>query len=111
MLDEAPDSIEYLSDYCKSIVDDRQKFKLMQEESRLFGEFMKGLKLYEISKDPEYVPNDENRIPAKLWELRQDIYGKNDYFLCSKPNVTADEYLNCLSERRQKMIDAIPATE
>lgn len=95
------------SDYCKSLINNQ----LAIEESKLFAEFSKRLNELETAHDPNYNPNDpEGNVPAKLWQLRKQIYERNDYFACVEKNAAAgaDEFYKCLANRRRAMTANIP---
>lgn len=107
LLEQNPSIIEYLSDECKTLSADKtsDEYKLLLQEAHSYANFQLKLSEYERRKNPNTNPSDG--IPQKQWAFRNEIYRKNHFFQCIKPNTALKDIMNCVINLRKNMSDSI----
>lgn len=91
-----------------SVNKESDEYKLLHQEARAFAEFNTKLNKYEQQKDPNNaVSSDGTGIPPKQWTFRNEIYSKNHFFQCLKPNAILKDIMNCMINLRRNMNESI----
>ncbi|XP_053675292.1 uncharacterized protein LOC128725563 [Anopheles nili] len=90
ILSKLPEECQGLNDTIKA---------LMLEEAASFKEFHQKLLSYEAANDEEFIHTD--------MDFRNQLYLEADLYTCRSIKDSIDQFLQCLIEKRRKMVDII----
>uniref|UniRef100_A0A1Q3FMV7 Putative conserved secreted protein n=1 Tax=Culex tarsalis TaxID=7177 RepID=A0A1Q3FMV7_CULTA len=99
-LDKNPNNIKYLPEECRNL-NDADKALLMQEALN-FKQFNTKLQSYEKG-----LGLDTDDSIYKDWDFRDELYANASLHLCGNGTVTLEEYVGCMMEKRDEMVEKI----
>lgn len=78
---------------------------LMLKEAIAFRLFDETLQRLERARDAATAAerDEDDGVPPFLWSLRRDLYEKYDLLGCRRSSPTLAEYVQCLTQMREKM--------
>ncbi|XP_039443672.1 uncharacterized protein LOC120423817 [Culex pipiens pallens] len=99
-LDKNPDNAKYLPEECQNLNDIDKA--LLMEEALNFEKFNSKLQNYEKGLGLD----TEDEI-YKDWDFRDELYADASLHLCGNSSVKLEEYVGCLMEKRDQMVEKI----